>query len=50
MHYNLAGLYRKAGNVEAARRHDQAAAASDYERAATLGRQALEQMNAETNR
>ena len=50
VHYNLAGLYQKAGNVEAARRHYQAAAASDYERAATLGREALEQMNARTNR
>ncbi len=49
VHYNLAGLHRKAGNIEAARRHYQAAAASDYERAATLGRQALEQMNAETS-
>ena len=49
VHYNLAGLHRKAGNIEAARRHYQAAAASDYERAARLGRQALEQMNAETN-
>ena len=48
VHYNLAGLYQQAGNIEAARRHYQAAAASDYERAATLGRQALEQMNAET--
>ena len=49
VHYNLAGLHRKAGNIEAARRHYQAAAASDYERAATLGRQALGQMNAETS-
>lgn len=50
VHYNLAGLYRKAGNLQAARRHYQAAAESDYERAATLARQALNQMTAGTTR
>ena len=47
VHYNLAGLYREGGNLEAARHHYQAAAASDYERAATLSRQALDRMSAQ---
>ena len=48
VHYNLAGLYRKSGNLEAARRHYQAAAESHYEGAATLARKVLDQMGIES--
>lgn len=50
VHYNLAGPYREAGELETARCHYRAATESDYERAATLARQALNQMRAETPR
>ena len=48
VHYNLAGPYREAGELEMARCHYRGATESDYERAATLARQALNQMRAET--
>ncbi len=41
VHYNLAGLYKAAGDREAARRHYQAAAAGGYPRAAALAQKAL---------
>ncbi len=41
VHYNLAGLYKAAGDEEAARRHYQAAAAGSYPQAAALARKAL---------
>ena len=44
--YNPAGLYREAGDLEAARQHYLAAAESDYERAAELARLALDGMEA----
>ena len=41
VHYNLAGLYKAAGDAEAARRHYRAAAAGSYPQAAALAKKAL---------
>ena len=50
VHYNLAGLLREAGELELARRYYEAAAESDYDRASSLARRALSQMDAEATR